>query len=101
MRFPVAFQRFYRAAPHDVFAAVILDCRAGELLVFLVPARVGYLDVNDDICRHTQRSRLRASRSQRSLLLSFAANSGIFFRRRNRSQLFQVLRMLSRGVRYF
>ena len=49
--FPVAFQRFHRAAPHDVSAAVFLYCRAGELLVFLVPGRVGYLDVNDDICR--------------------------------------------------
>src|ERR1700730_16771786 len=50
--FPVAFQGLDRAAAHDVFAAVFLDRLAGELLVFLIAGRVGYLDVNDDICGH-------------------------------------------------
>src|SRR5947207_6171028 len=48
-----------------------------------------------------QEVRSKKVRNQRPFWLSFAASSGIFFRRRNRSQLFQVLRRLSRGVRYF
>ncbi len=37
LRFPVAFQHFCFTAADDVFAAVLLHGRTGELLVFLYP----------------------------------------------------------------
>src|SRR5439155_7494656 len=55
--------------------------------------------------KYLEMSRLRSTSQNDQnrgppLPLSLAASSGIFLRRRRRNQLFQVLRRLSRGVRY-
>src|ERR1700730_3713134 len=50
--FPVAFQRLDRAAAHDVFAAVLLYCRAGELLVFLVSGWIDNVDFDNHVRAH-------------------------------------------------
>ncbi len=49
LRFPVAFQHFRFAAADDVFSAVLLHGRTGELLVFFVPNRIDDVDFNDDV----------------------------------------------------
>src|SRR5215475_11167991 len=104
LRLPIAFQRFRFSAADDVLAAVFFHGRTSELFVFLVPNGIENFDFNDDIGGHGVSERLKVealSPHPPLWLLSFAASSGIFFRRRSRSQLFHVLRMLSRGVWYF
>ena len=77
--------------------------RTGKLLVLFVTSRIEDIDFNNHVGGHGSEVRNQRSeiKSQRPAPRSFAANSGIFFRRRSRSQLFQVLRRLSRGVWYF
>src|SRR5206468_223029 len=72
--------------------------------VFFVADWIENVDFNNDVSGHCVevRGQKSAIKTQPPLWLrSFAASSGIFFRRRNRNQLFQVLRRLSRGVWYF
>jgi hypothetical protein len=52
LRFPVAFQHFRFAAADDVFAAVLLYGRAGELFVFVIPHGIDNVDFNDDVGGH-------------------------------------------------
>ena len=84
-------------------AAVLFYGRTGEVLVLFVTGRIENIDFNNHVSRH-RRNLIRQATKVQSFprpLRSFAANSGILFRRRRRSQLFQVLRRLSRGVWYF
>ena len=55
LRFPIAFKHFSSTAADDVFAAVLLDGRACEFLVFLVTGRIQNVDFNDHICRHLRK----------------------------------------------
>src|SRR4029077_9475650 len=85
---------------------MLLHRRACELFVFFVADWIENVDFNDDVSRHCVEVEVRGQKSaikaQPPLWLrSFAASSGIFFRRRSRNQLFQVFRRLSRGVWYF
>src|SRR5581483_6953668 len=48
-----AFERFGAPAPREITAAVLLDGRAGRPHVLRVARRVGHIDVEDDICSHT------------------------------------------------
>src|SRR4029453_10560102 len=94
-RLPIAFKHFGPAAADDVFAAVLFHGWASEIFVFLVADWIPNVDFDDDIGGHW------SVIAQWPLWLrSFAASSGIFLRRRNRNQLFHVLRRLSRGVWY-
>src|SRR4030095_12884510 len=103
LRVPVPFEHFRSAAAHDVFAAVLFYGRAGKVLVLFVTRRIENVDFNNHVSGHGRNLIKKATKVQSfpRPLRSFAANSGTLFRRRSRSQLFQVLRRLSRGVWYF
>jgi len=47
LRFPIAFERFDRAAANNVFASIFFHGRASELLVFLVASWIDDVDFND------------------------------------------------------
>jgi len=57
---PIAFQCLSLAATHDVFPAIFLHRRVGELLIFLIADRIDNVDFDDHVRGH------RSERSQRS-----------------------------------